>query len=329
MSMAEPSWDESDFGITDNFWLVGGHSLAAAGLVARIEQELGRSIPVEAIFRCPTITGQANWLLEPSSHSSSQWPGHLVALQPLGSRPPLHVVHGWGGRVGAFTNLARALAPHRPMLGLQASSDGSLPQETSVTQLAAAYAVVAALLERQASVGLLAIFDTHATTRIHRRLGFVLFSRMLIARLIPNLRGAMQPPAGQSRRRYVLERLRAANARAAQYLQIRIPASVTIKRRIQGMVPPSQEAYVQLLTQGYRPPRLPLTVHLFAPKGNLPALKRLWRFYAKGGVHSTALFVNHHDFYKPELVGQLAQALEATLQRLEQSPSAPLPVTSP
>jgi amino acid adenylation domain-containing protein len=104
---------QADFGITDNFWVVGGHSLAAAGLVAQIGQQLGRSIPVEAIFRFPTISEQANWLLKPSLPSPSQSPGHLVILQPMGSRPPLHVVHGWGGRVGGFTNLARALARTR------------------------------------------------------------------------------------------------------------------------------------------------------------------------------------------------------------------------
>ncbi|QPN62714.1 amino acid adenylation domain-containing protein [Synechococcus sp. CBW1004] len=346
---------QADFGITDNFWVVGGHSLAAAGLVARIGEQLGRSIPVEAIFRFPTISEQANWLLQPSLPSSSQSPGHLVTLQPMGPRPPLHVVHGWGGRVGGFTHLARALAPHRPVLGLQASADGSPPQGASVTQLADAYAaeilashkggpihllgysaggwyayaVAAALLERKAPLGLLAILDTHATARVHRRLGMTLFSQMLRARFLPTLHGILSPPVGQSRWLYVLNRLRTANARAAQYLHVRVPGPQVIKRHLQGIDPPAQEPFIQLLAQGYRPPRLPLMVHLFAPKMHLPALRRLWQFYAIAGVHSTPLFENHHDFYRPELATQLAQALEATLQCMEQSPSEPSPVHIP
>ncbi|MGB5133989.1 MAG: non-ribosomal peptide synthetase [Prochlorococcaceae cyanobacterium] len=47
----------ADFGITDNFFLVGGNSLAATRLVARIEQTLGSAPPLTAVFQNPTIVG--------------------------------------------------------------------------------------------------------------------------------------------------------------------------------------------------------------------------------------------------------------------------------
>lgn len=336
-----------DFGITDNFWLVGGHSLAAAGLVIRIEREFGRAIPVEAIFRCPTIREQANRLLKPSAQSPLQSPGHLVILQPMGSRPPLHVVHGWGGRVGGFTNLARALAPHRPVLGLQASASGTPPEGAGVIQLADAYAeeilnshqggpihlmgysaggwyayaLAAALLQRGAPLGMVAIIDTTATTRIHRRLGMALFGGQVGSRLLPALQGTLRPPTGQLRRRYAVDRLRSLNQTARLYLRMGLPGPNTIKDKLRGIAPPPPDPYVQLLYDGYRPPRLPLRVDLFATPRQLPKVHALWSFYAQGGVRDWPLFDSHSDFIKPELAPQLAQALEIALQRVEGSQS--------
>jgi len=339
----------SDFGITDNFWLVGGHSLAAAGLVIRIEREFGRAIPVEVVFSCPTISQEATWLMASSPHA----PGHhLVILQPMGSRPPLHVVHGWGGRVGGFTNLARALAPHRPVLGLQASASGTPPEGAGVIQLADAYAeeilsfhqggpihlmgysaggwyayaLATALLQRGAPLGMVAIIDTTATTRIHRRLGMALFGGQVGSRLLPALQGTLRPPTGQRRRRYAVDRLRSLNQIARLYLRMGLPGPNTIKDKLRGIAPPPPDPYVQLLYDGYRPPRLPLRVDLFATPKQLPKVHALWSFYAQGGVRDWPLFDDHFDFIKPELASQLAQALETALQRAE-GPSRPL--TSP
>jgi 3-oxoacyl-(acyl-carrier-protein) synthase/thioesterase domain-containing protein/acyl carrier protein len=333
----------SDYGITDNFFLVGGHSLPAARLVARIEQKLGSAIPVEAIFSYPTIREQANRLSEPSAQSPSQSPLHLVSLQPMGSRPPLHVVHGWGGRVGGFIHLARALAPHRPVLGLQASAGANPTERVSVTQLADAYAeeildshqsgpihllgysvggwyayaVAAALLQRGAPLGVVAILDTNAFTRIHRRLGMGLFAGQVGSRLLPALLGTLRPPRGLRRRRYTVDRLRSLNQTARLYLRMGVPGPNTIKDKLRGIAPPSPDPYVQLLYDGYRPPRLPLRVDLFATHTQLPKVHALWSFYAQGGVRAWPLFDDHHDFLKPELAPQLAQALETALQRAE------------
>jgi amino acid adenylation domain-containing protein len=332
----------TDFGIEDNFWLVGGHSLAAAGLVARIERELGSSMPLEVIFQYPTISEQTSWLLEPSSQAA----GHLVTLQPLGSRPPLYVVHGWGGGVGSFTYLASALAPHRPVLGLQGSMDSSQAQEASVRQLADsyadeilsshqggpihllgysaggwyAYAVAEALLQRQAPIGVITILDTYVNTCIHRRLGIALFSRFLVARWLPSLRSVLRPPDGEKRREFLVNLLRVVNARAGQYLGMRLPGPRAIKGYLHGTPLPPMDHYVQILAQGHRPSRLPLAVHLFATENQSPALARLWRFYAKGGVYPRAMFADHFDFIRrKELAPQLAQALEHDLQVVEQS----------
>ncbi len=56
-------WQEvlgrSDFGTRDNFFQLGGHSLAAARLMARLAQGLGMALPMSIIFQAPTIADLA------------------------------------------------------------------------------------------------------------------------------------------------------------------------------------------------------------------------------------------------------------------------------
>ena len=328
----------SQFGCDDNFWMVGGHSLAAASLIVRIEQTLGRAVAWEVIYRYPTITRQSAWLLDRSSAA----PHHLVTLQPQGSRPPLYIVHGWGGRVGSFTHLARALAPDRPVLGLQASPDAAPPPPgTSVAQMTQAYAkeilsahpggpihlmgfsaggwyayaVAAALLQNNAQVGVVAVLDTYVTAQIDPRLGLSLLTRSFLSYLRDNTR----PIKFQFRWRYLKQLLIQTNSTTGLYLGLRIPAPHRLASWLRGTAPPLGlgEPYVQLLMCGYRPPRLPLVVDLFSAQAHLPMCSRLWRFYALGGVRCWPLFSDHNDYEKPELATQLASALENALVSME------------
>ncbi|SDJ53511.1 Acyl carrier protein [Paraburkholderia steynii] len=47
--------DHQEFGVSDNFFDVGGHSLVVTRLAIEIEQAFGVSVPVDAIFDQPTI----------------------------------------------------------------------------------------------------------------------------------------------------------------------------------------------------------------------------------------------------------------------------------
>ena len=49
-------------GVRNNFFDLGGHSLMAARLIAEVRQATGKSIPLSAIFRAPTIEGFASML---------------------------------------------------------------------------------------------------------------------------------------------------------------------------------------------------------------------------------------------------------------------------
>ncbi|MGG6314569.1 amino acid adenylation domain-containing protein, partial [Paenibacillus macerans] len=61
-------WQEvlglSKVGATDDFFALGGHSLKAMMLTAKIKQQMGRDIPIKVLFDRPTIRGLAGYFAE-------------------------------------------------------------------------------------------------------------------------------------------------------------------------------------------------------------------------------------------------------------------------
>jgi thioesterase domain-containing protein/acyl carrier protein len=124
-------------GIRDNFFDLGGHSLLAARLMHRIEQTLGQRLPLAALLQAPTVEQFAT-LLRQEGWSAS-W-SSLVAIQTEGSRPPFFCVHGVGGNVVGFRDLARHMGTDQPFYALQPQGlDGKRPCMTSVAEMAESY----------------------------------------------------------------------------------------------------------------------------------------------------------------------------------------------
>jgi thioesterase domain-containing protein/acyl carrier protein len=127
----------SPIGVTDDFFMLGVTSLVAARLLARIERQLGSSLPLGALFRAPTVESLAR-LLEHDTEES-RWTS-LVPIQPNGSRPPLFCVHGGAGTVLHLQPLARQLGSDQPFYGLQARGlYGGVGPLTTVEQMAVHY----------------------------------------------------------------------------------------------------------------------------------------------------------------------------------------------
>lgn len=114
-------WEEilgiSPISVKDNFFELGGHSLLGVYLMARIEQVVGDKIPLSALFKRPTVRQLAELLREgtPATPASA-----LVELQGEGARPPFFAVHGAGGSIFSFMDLARQMGRERPFYGIQA-----------------------------------------------------------------------------------------------------------------------------------------------------------------------------------------------------------------
>ncbi len=129
--------EKQPIGIRDNFFELGGHSLLAARLMHRIEQSLGQRLPLAALLQAPTIE-QFSKLLRQEKWSSA-W-SSLVAIQPEGSRPPFFCVHGVGGNVVGFRDLARHLGSDQPFYALQPQGlDGKRECLTSIPEMAERY----------------------------------------------------------------------------------------------------------------------------------------------------------------------------------------------
>jgi aspartate racemase len=134
-------WEEvleiRPIGVQDNYFEIGGHSLAAVRLFAQIEKEFGRTLPVSRLFETPTVEGLASAL---RSDGSRRPFSSLIAIRPGGSRPPVFLVHSGRGHVLIYLELASLLDREQPVYGLQAlvANDGR-PLHTSIPEMAAHY----------------------------------------------------------------------------------------------------------------------------------------------------------------------------------------------
>ncbi|HEX2091249.1 MAG TPA: amino acid adenylation domain-containing protein, partial [Longimicrobiaceae bacterium] len=121
-------------GVLDDFFDVGGHSLTAIRLIARVGDAFGTTLPVSVLLHARTVRELAAVLRERGAGVPAS---PLVPLQPGGTRPPLFCVHAAAGTVLQYLLLAGHLAPDQPLYGLEA-----LPRpgvEADLEELAAEY----------------------------------------------------------------------------------------------------------------------------------------------------------------------------------------------
>jgi aspartate racemase len=112
-------WEEMlntrPIGVRHQFFDLGGNSLLAARIVARIEKAFGRKLTTAAVFQSPTVEQLAG-LLRGGEQQNPRFASSIVEIQPHGSKPPLFLVHGiGGGMLWGYANLARFLGPDQPV----------------------------------------------------------------------------------------------------------------------------------------------------------------------------------------------------------------------
>ncbi len=143
--------DRTSIGVHDDFFALGGHSLAALRIISRLNQEFGTTLTVSVLFEAPTIAA-----LTPALTSGDNGPASpLVSMRARsGAATSVVVVHAVGGSVLGYSELVRGLAPDVAVYGLEAPGLHSAETPVaSIPQLAAHY--IGALRERGSTDGLI------------------------------------------------------------------------------------------------------------------------------------------------------------------------------
>ncbi|MFO7629975.1 MAG: AMP-binding protein, partial [Prochlorococcaceae cyanobacterium] len=333
-----------EFGIHDNFFQLGGHSLSAARLAQLIEKQLGKSLAVSDIFKAQTIADLAALLGTDDDEEIDLQT--LVLLQPEGEKPPLFIIHGWGGSVYAFLNIVKSMPKDRPIYGLQAQGlDQPERRQNTVIEMAnhyvqqiravypegpfhllayscgSSYALgVAEVLHSQGcKIGMLALFDSEGSARIHKRVKLKLASIHLWKFLTKTLERSAEITITNPQRS--LSNLR----------QWKRGAAFRIKRMSRQLMRPihTQEAtrteqhnqkldYFASVGAMYRPRRLPIHIDLFCASEAAEERHCLWQFYGTKGVTLHLDYVTDHwDYCRPEPAQSLAHKVCAILERTE------------
>ena len=132
-------WEEllgvDQVGVEDSFFDLGGHSLVAVRLFAKIQQTYDVDYPISVLFEAPTISACADLLREvvgdvsssdddKDTHSKSPKSRytHLVPMHSTKSTKytPFFLVAGMFGNVLNLRHLAQLIGNDRPFYGLQA-----------------------------------------------------------------------------------------------------------------------------------------------------------------------------------------------------------------
>jgi amino acid adenylation domain-containing protein len=127
-----------DVGVTDDFFALGGHSLLAVRLFAEIERQMNRKLPLASLFAAGTIERLALQFsqVEPTARAWSS----LVPIRPKGTKTPLFCVHGAGGNLLLYRDLAASLGDDYPIYGFQSKGlDGRTRPLSTIEEMADHY----------------------------------------------------------------------------------------------------------------------------------------------------------------------------------------------
>jgi FkbH-like protein len=125
----------AQLGMKDDYFDLGGTSLLAVTIFARIERELGRRLPLTALLDSGTIEGLAARIDGAEVIHSS-----LVKLEEGGDGIPLFLVHDADGETLLYRSLAQRLGKDRPIYAIQPEARDDVPiAHTRIKDMAAHY----------------------------------------------------------------------------------------------------------------------------------------------------------------------------------------------
>lgn len=134
--MWEELFGRHPIGVQENFFQIGGNSLLAVRLFARIEKSLGKNLPPVSLIQHPTIRELAALL---QTGEEDQWSA-LVPIRASGESLPLFCVHAGGGHVFFYNALAHHMGVDQPVYAIQpVGLDGVASYHESIEEMATHY----------------------------------------------------------------------------------------------------------------------------------------------------------------------------------------------
>ncbi|HWD20891.1 MAG TPA: amino acid adenylation domain-containing protein [Verrucomicrobiae bacterium] len=132
----ERFFKQRPIGIDAGFFELGGDSLGAVALRVELEKTVGKALSPNLIYQAPTIEKLAAAI---ERDGGAEW-SSLVALQPLGTRPPLFLIHTTPGDVLGYSSLIYHLGLDQPCYGLQSLAFHEPERaHTTIEEMAAYY----------------------------------------------------------------------------------------------------------------------------------------------------------------------------------------------
>ncbi|WP_432103122.1 thioesterase domain-containing protein [Streptomyces sp. bgisy091] len=132
------------FGVDEDFFQAGGHSLLAVRLASLAREMFGCGLSARDVFQAPTPRGLAQRLDRAEGQSLT---APVLALRPEGDESPLFCVHPILGLGWSYAALLVDLDPDIPLYAVQATAWTGADRPDSLQELAVAY--VAAVRELQ------------------------------------------------------------------------------------------------------------------------------------------------------------------------------------
>ncbi|RYD55333.1 MAG: amino acid adenylation domain-containing protein [Sphingobacteriales bacterium] len=324
-------------GVNDNFFELGGQSLLAVELITEMEKKLGRGLPINILYKCPTIAQLSSFLQ--TEVVEKKWKS-LTAIKPNGTKTPIYLIHGDGIYLSSFQNLADFVDADQPVYSLlPIGINGNEEQYETIVDIARHYVseimehnstdtyalggysfggYVAIEMKKQLEaagkkVKLLALFDTNAENVLYTK-SWVQTLPHRIKRQVPKfffiVKSAIKEP--QKMLRYQYSGLAKRVNKLCYRLGIKKePELKGINRNINKIGEKNLKALREYQLAPFD------KVYLFKAKSRLYFVDDMkflgWSQYAQQGVHVYDVPGDHSSIFERPNVSELAKSLQHAL----------------